>query len=83
MSKYFLGKFMNILITINKYYWNYDVHTTCLCLSEALIADMLSYTPRLRSLRSLNLGLLKSVPLRGCNSLLRLEDGDKPHPYIG
>ena len=53
MSKYFLGKFMNILITINKYYWNYDVHTTCLCLSEALIADMLSYTPRLRSLRSL------------------------------
>ena len=36
MSKYFLGKFMNILITINKYYWNYDVHTTCLCLSEAL-----------------------------------------------
>ncbi len=23
------------------------------------------------------------VPRRGCKSLLRLEDGDKPHPYTG
>ena len=37
----------------------------------------------MRSRRSLSLGLLKSQPLRGCKSLWRLEDGDKPHPYIG
>ena len=36
--------------------------------------------PRLRSLRSLSLGLLRSQPLRGCKSLVRMVDGDKPHP---
>ena len=39
--------------------------------------------PRLHSLRSFRLGLLISQPLRGCKLLLRMEDGDKPHPYIG
>ena len=34
--------------------------------------------PRLRSLRSLSLGLLRSQPLRGCKSLLLLEGGDNP-----
>jgi len=38
--------------------------------------------PRLRSLRSLSLGLLISQPLRGCKSLLRMKDGDNPHPYL-
>jgi hypothetical protein len=36
------------------------VHTTCLNLSEALSeCELPTYTPRLRSLRSLSLGLLR------------------------
>ena len=56
------------------------IHTTCLYLSEALSGFSLLSYPRLRSL---SLGLLRSQPHRGCKSLLRVEDGDKPHPYIG
>ena len=42
------------------------MHTTCLNLSEALSGHYpFDLTPRLHSLRSLSLGLLKSVPLRG------------------
>ena len=32
----FSWKIHEYTYSINKYYWNYDVHTTCLCLSEAL-----------------------------------------------
>lgn len=42
------------------YYWNYGIHTTCLYLFEALSGFYASSHPRLRSL---SLGLLKSVPL--------------------
>ena len=43
------------------------VHTTCLNLSEALSGHYpFICPPRLRSLRSLSLGLLESQPLRGC-----------------
>ena len=43
------------------------VNTTCLNLSEALSeCETTDLNPRLRSLRSLSLGLLESQPLRGC-----------------
>ena len=58
------------------------MNTACMYLFEALSKHLLSSYPRLRSLRSFSLGLLR-VSLRGYKSLLRLEDGDKPHPYIG
>ena len=58
------------------------MNTTRLYLSEALSKIPPPTYPRLHSLRSFSLGLLR-VSLRGCKSLLRLEDGDKPHPYIG
>ena len=41
------------------YYWNYGIHITCLYLSEALSGFYASSHPRLRSLRSLSLGLLR------------------------
>jgi len=58
------------------------MNTTRMYLSEALSKVPSSTYPRLHSLRSFSLGLLR-VSLRGYKSLLRLEDGDKPHPYIG
>ena len=45
------------------------------------VVSFVSSYPRLRSLRSLSLGLLISQNLRGCKSLLRMKDGDNPHPY--
>ena len=58
------------------------MNTSCMYLSEALNKHLPSSYPRLHSLRSLSLGL-RRTSLRGCKSLLRLVDGDKPHPYIG
>ncbi len=42
------------------YYWNYGIHITCLYLSEALSGFYASSHPRLRSLRSLSLGILRT-----------------------
>ena len=61
------------------YYWNYGIHITCLYLSEALSGFYASSHPRLRSLRSLSLGILRTS-LRGYKLQSRLEDGDKSHP---
>ena len=51
--------FWKIHILITMYYWNYGIHITCLYLSEALSGFYASSHPRLRSLRSLSLGLLR------------------------
>ena len=58
------------------------MYTPCLYLSEARSKVPLSTYPRLPSLRSLSLGLLRAS-LRSCKSLWLLEDGHKAHPYIG
>ena len=57
------------------------MNTACMYLSEALNKHLPSSYPRLHSLRLLSLGL-RRTSLRGCKSLLRLVDGDNPHPYI-
>ena len=53
------------------YYWNYGIHITCLYLSEALSGFYASSHPRLRSLRSLSLGLLRTS-LRGYEPLMTI-----------
>ncbi|GEM_PF-2652495 len=52
--------FWKIHILITMYYWNYGIHITCLYLSEALSGFYASSHPRLRSLRSLSLGILRT-----------------------
>ncbi len=58
------------------------MNTTCLYLSEARSRVPPPTYPRLHSLRSLSLGLLRTSLSEAINHC-RLEDGDKPHPYIG
>ena len=53
------------------------MNTTRMYLSEALSKVPPSTYPRLHSLRSFSLGLLR-VSLRGCKLLWLLEDGDTP-----
>ena len=59
------------------------VNTTCLNLSEALSeCETTDLNPRLRSLRSLSLGLLESQPLRGCEVSIQrvVSDGCRVRP---
>ena len=72
------------------------INTACMYLSEALSKHLPSSYPRLHSLRSLSLGLLRNSlfeAISHCDAWrmgitphpyigYRREDGDKPHPYI-
>ena len=58
------------------------IHTTCQCLSEALIENMLSYIPRLRSLRSLSLGLLRASLTEAVSLCCPWRMGINPTPTL-
>ena len=64
------------------YYWNYGIHITCLYLSEALSGFYASSHPRLRSLRSLSLGILRTSLSEAISHCYAWRMGINPTPTL-